>query len=62
MGRRVQRGPQAWVIGHAECFPVETAARVNAYFGDVSEYNDLVGRDASIATLRAAMAVADQHG
>lgn len=62
MERRAQRGPRARVIGHEERFPVEVAARINSYFGDVSEHNDLVGSHASIATLPAAMAVADQCG
>ncbi|MDO7836374.1 MmgE/PrpD family protein [Sphingobium sp. HBC34] len=58
--RRALRGPSARIFGQDERFPVEVAARVNAYFGDVSEHNDLVGSHASIATLPAAMAVADQ--
>ncbi|HEY6868944.1 MAG TPA: MmgE/PrpD family protein [Novosphingobium sp.] len=60
--RRALRGPTAQVFGHAERFPVEVAARLNSYFGDVSEHNDLVGSHASIATLPSALAVADQCG
>ncbi|MEO7915593.1 MAG: MmgE/PrpD family protein [Novosphingobium sp.] len=62
MERRARRGPTARVIGHAERFPIEAAARMNSYFGDVSEHNDLVGSHASIATLPAAMALAEQCG
>ena len=58
--RRAQRGPTARLFCSTERFPVEIAARLNSYLGDVCEHNDLVGSHASIATLPAAMAVADQ--
>jgi 2-methylcitrate dehydratase PrpD len=58
--RRALRGPTARLFCSAERLPVEIAARLNSYLGDVCEHNDLVGSHASIATLPAAMAVADQ--
>lgn len=60
--RRARRGPVARVLCTAERFPVEVAARLNAYLGDVCEHNDLIGSHASIATLPSALAVADQRG
>lgn len=58
--RRALRGPTARLFCSRERFPVEVAARLNSYLGDVCEHNDLVGSHASIATLPSAMAVADQ--
>ena len=60
--RRALRGPTARLFGSAERFPIEVAARLNSYLGDVCEHNDLVGSHASIATLPAALAVGDQVG
>jgi 2-methylcitrate dehydratase PrpD len=60
--RRALKGPTSRLFGSRERFPVEVAARLNSYLGDVCEHNDLVGSHASIATLPSAMAVADQTG
>jgi 2-methylcitrate dehydratase PrpD len=60
--RRATQGPTARLFGSCERFPIEAAARLNAYLGDICEHNDLVGSHASIATLPATLAVADQEG
>lgn len=56
-------GPrEATVLGVAERLPVEAAARINGYMGDVFELNDLIGGHASIATVVPSMALAESLG
>lgn len=56
-------GPQeATVLGRAGRVPIEAAARVNGYMGDVFELNDLIGGHASIATVTPALALAESIG
>ena len=42
--------------------PVEAAARVNAYMGDIFELNDLIGGHASIGNVSALLALAESIG
>ena len=56
-------GPaEASVVGSPLRLPVEAAARVNAYMGDVFELNDLIGGHASIATVTPALALGEREG
>lgn len=56
-------GPQeATVLGGAARLPVEAAARINGYMGDVFELNDLIGGHASIATVTPGLALAESLG
>ena len=48
------------IVGQDETMSPESAARVNGYMGDLYELNDLIGGHASIATVCAALAVADE--
>jgi 2-methylcitrate dehydratase PrpD len=54
-------GGGARVVGQKETMSPEAAARVNGYMGDLFELNDLIGGHASIATISAALAVADEE-
>ncbi|MEO7915594.1 MAG: MmgE/PrpD family protein, partial [Novosphingobium sp.] len=54
-------GGDARVVGQAATLSPEAAARVNGYLGDLFELNDLIGGHASIATVAAALAVADEE-
>ncbi|MDF8334926.1 MmgE/PrpD family protein [Novosphingobium cyanobacteriorum] len=54
-------GGAARVVGQTETMSPEGAARVNGYLGDLFELNDLIGGHASIATVAAALAVADEE-
>ncbi|MDO7836375.1 MmgE/PrpD family protein [Sphingobium sp. HBC34] len=54
-------GGSARVVGQSETMSPEGAARVNGYLGDLFELNDLIGGHASIATVAAALAVADEE-
>jgi 2-methylcitrate dehydratase PrpD len=49
-------------VGHPQPLPLESAARVNAFCGDVFELNDLIGGHASIAVIPAALAAAESCG
>lgn len=56
-------GPaEATVVGAGRKLPVEAAARVNAYMGDIFELNDLIAGHASIAVVTPALALADARG
>jgi 2-methylcitrate dehydratase PrpD len=56
-------GPQeATVLGGGQRLPIEAAARVNGYMGDVFELNDLIGGHASIVTVTPALALAESVG
>jgi 2-methylcitrate dehydratase PrpD len=56
-------GPvQATVVGHGKRLPVQAAARVNAYMGDVFELNDLIGGHGSIGNVTALLALAEALG
>lgn len=50
------------IVGSSERRDVGTAIRVNGYFGDVLELNDLIGGHASIANVAAAIALAEARG
>ena len=50
------------IVGSAERRNVGTAIRVNGYFGDVLELNDLIGGHASIANVAASLALAEATG
>jgi 2-methylcitrate dehydratase PrpD len=50
------------IVGSAERRNVGTAIRVNGYFGDVLELNDLIGGHASIANVAASIALAEATG
>jgi 2-methylcitrate dehydratase PrpD len=50
-------GPLARVIGRAQALPIEAAARVHGYWGDIFELNDLIGGHASIGNVAAALAL-----
>ncbi len=54
-------GGGARVVGQSETMSPEAAARINGYMGDLFELNDLIGGHASIATVSAALAVADEE-
>jgi 2-methylcitrate dehydratase PrpD len=59
--RQGDPGGTARIAGQKETFSPEVAARVNGYMGDLFELNDLIGGHASIATVAAALAVADEE-
>ncbi|WP_165848160.1 MmgE/PrpD family protein [Paraburkholderia lacunae] len=52
-------GQLARVIGRAETLPLEAAARVHGYWGDIFELNDLIGGHASIGNVAAALALVE---
>lgn len=52
-------GPLARVIGDTHTLPVEAAARVHGYWGDIFELNDLIGGHASIGNVAAALALVE---
>ena len=54
-------GGASRVAGQKGTFSPEVAARLNGYMGDLFELNDLIGGHASIATVSAALAVADEE-
>ena len=53
---------EASVIGYSQKISIESAARINAYMGDMFELNDLIGGHASIAVVPAALALAESIG
>ncbi len=53
---------EATVIGTGKRLPVDAAARVNAYMGDIFELNDLIGGHASIGNVSALLALAESIG
>lgn len=53
---------QATVIGSAMRLPMDAAARVNAYMGDIYELNDLIGGHASMAVVTPSLALAAAIG
>ncbi len=53
---------EAAVFGTSMRLPVESAARVNGYLGDIFELNDLLAGHPSIATVPTALAVAEARG
>lgn len=55
-------GPLARVIGHTQALPVEAAARVHGYWGDIFELNDLIGGHAGIGNVAAALALVEGCG
>jgi 2-methylcitrate dehydratase PrpD len=55
-------GPHARVIGRAQALPIESAARVHGYWGDIFELNDLIGGHASIGNVAAALSLVEGCG
>jgi 2-methylcitrate dehydratase PrpD len=53
---------EATVLGTTTRLPVEAAARLNGYLGDIFELNDLLAGHPSIAVIPAAMALAEARG
>lgn len=53
---------EATVVALGRRLPVDAAARVNAYMGDVFELNDLIGGHASIGNVCALLALAEAIG
>lgn len=51
--------PESTILVCGERVPAISAARSNGYFGDIMEFNDLVGGHAGIGTVSAATAVAE---
>ena len=49
------------VLGARGGFSAQSAARINAYMGDVFELNDLIGGHASIGTVTPALALAEAN-
>ena len=50
-------GRVANVIGRSQVLPIEAAARVHGYWGDIFELNDLIGGHASIGNVAAALSL-----
>ncbi|MGH7462348.1 MAG: MmgE/PrpD family protein, partial [Longimicrobiales bacterium] len=55
-------GETASVFGTPHRRALRDALRINAYFGDVLELNDLIGGHASIGTVTAALALSESLG
>ena len=53
---------EASVFGKRAMLSVEASARVNGYFGDIFELNDLIGGHASIGTVSAILALGEHLG
>ena len=53
---------EATVLGTSVRLPIEAAARVNGYLGDIFELNDLLAGHPSIGTVPAALAIAEAQG